>query len=64
MKGGVRLETLVPRNGRTDAEYAAYLDGRQLPAPFQRYRFADITAKGLYGLMIVGIAKARSASDA
>ena len=44
MKGGVRLETLVPRNGRTDAEYAAYLDGRQLPPPFQRYRFADITA--------------------
>ena len=28
------------------------------------YTFADITAKGLYGLMIVGIAKARSASDA
>ena len=44
MIGGVRLETIMPRNGRTDAEYAAYLDGRQLPAPFQRYRFADITA--------------------
>jgi bacteriorhodopsin len=28
------------------------------------YTFADITSKGLYGLMIVGIAKARSASDA
>ena len=38
-KGGVRLETIMPRNGRTDAEYAAYLDGRQLPPPHQRYRF-------------------------
>tara|TARA_B110000444_G_C18390355_1_gene388986 strand:- start:82 stop:582 length:501 start_codon:yes stop_codon:yes gene_type:complete len=27
------------------------------------YTFADITAKALYGLMIIGIAKARSASD-
>ena len=27
------------------------------------YTFADITAKGLYGLMIVGIAKARSTSE-
>ena len=27
------------------------------------YTFADITAKGLYGLMIVGIAKARSSAN-
>ena len=28
------------------------------------YTFADITAKGLYGLMVIGIAKARSAENA
>ena len=39
MKGGVvRLETLLPRNGRTDQEYAEYLDGRRLPPPHQRHR--------------------------
>ena len=27
------------------------------------YTFADITAKALYGLMILGIAKARSANE-
>ena len=40
MKGGVvSLETLVPRNGRTDQEYAEYLDGRRLPPPFQLWGF-------------------------
>ena len=34
-KGGVRLETILPQNGRTAAEYAQYLDGRQLPPPYQ-----------------------------
>ena len=41
MKGGVRLETLVPRNGRTDAEYAQYLHRRQLPTPYQHHRLAN-----------------------
>jgi len=42
MKGGVSLERIIPRNGRTDAEYAAYLDGRQLPQPYQLYRLRRI----------------------
>ena len=43
MKGGVvSLERIIPRNGRTDQEYAAYLDGRQLPQPYQLYRLRRI----------------------
>ena len=40
-KGGVYLEGLIPRNGRTDAEYAQYLHRRRLPLPYQRYRLAN-----------------------
>ena len=42
MKGGVSLERIIPRNGRTDQEYAEYLDGRQLPQPYQLYRLRRI----------------------
>ena len=41
-----------------DAESGALETLRQVS-----YTFADITAKGLYGLMILGIAKARSAEN-
>ena len=40
-KGGVYLEGIIPRNGRTDAEYAQYLHRRRLPLPYQRYRLAN-----------------------
>jgi len=31
LKGGVRLETVFPRDGRNDEEYATFLNGRRLP---------------------------------
>lgn len=31
LKGGLRLETVFPRDGRNDEEYATFLNGRQLP---------------------------------
>lgn len=42
-KGGVRLETIFPRNNRSAVEYAEYLNGRRLPPPYQRYRFREMT---------------------
>jgi hypothetical protein len=31
LKGGIRLETVLPRGGRNDEEYATFLNGRRLP---------------------------------
>ena len=43
MKGGVvSLERIIPRNGRTDQEYATYLDRRWLPRPYQLHRLRGI----------------------